>query len=74
MPISYMKLRKLLVEYDITHEKLRKGTGLTTTEVAKIRKGNYMNLQSIELIIKYLNQTTGKKLKIDDILDFVDCK
>jgi len=70
MSVSYDKLRNILRIYKIKHYTLRKETGLTTSEIAKINKDMYLTLQSAEQIARYLSTVTGKRVRIDDLMEF----
>lgn len=72
MSVSYAKLRELMVKYKIQHEVMRKEADVTTSEIAKIKKDQYMTLQSLERITRYLTIVVGQRVKIDDILTFID--
>jgi DNA-binding Xre family transcriptional regulator len=72
MSVSYAKLREIMIKYKIQHEAMRKATGCTTSEIAKINKDEYMTLQSLERITRYLTQIVKHRVKVDDILTFLD--
>jgi DNA-binding Xre family transcriptional regulator len=72
MSVSYEKLRIIMAKYRISGEMLRKETSISTTEAAKINKDVYMTLQSLERITRYLTQVVKRRVKVDDIITFVD--
>lgn len=61
--ISYKPLFKLLLERDLTKTKLRKSVGFSTATLAKMSKNEYVSLETIENICKYLN------CKIEDVVE-----
>ena len=63
--ISYKPLFRLLLERDMTKTDLRKAIGFSTTTLAKMSKGEYLSLETIENICKYLN------CKIEDVVEFL---
>jgi predicted transcriptional regulator len=72
MSVSYEKLRIIMTKYRITGEMLRKETGISTTEAAKINKDIYMTMESTERITRYLSRVMGRRVWVDDILNFID--
>ena len=65
MAISYKKLLHLMIEKDITAPQLQKDAGLSGNVFTRIRRNEYVSLESIEAICNVLN------CKVDDILDFL---
>ena len=63
--ISYKPLFRLLLERDMTKTDLRKAIGFSTTTLAKMSKGEYLSLETIENICKYLN------CKIENVVEFL---
>lgn len=61
--ISYKPLFRLLLEKDMTKTQLRTAVGLSTATLAKLSKGEYISLETIENICKYLN------CKIEDVIE-----
>ena len=61
--ISYKPLFRLLLEKDMTKTQLRTAVGLSTSTLAKLSKGEYISLETIENICKYLN------CKIEDVIE-----
>lgn len=61
--ISYKPLFKLLLEKDMTKTELRTEVGFSTATLAKLSKGEYISLETIENICKYLN------CKIEDVIE-----
>jgi DNA-binding Xre family transcriptional regulator len=70
--VSYLKLREMKRVNKIRNYMIHNATGITHDELAKINKDEYMTLQSIERILKYLSTVLNRQIKIEDILDFVD--
>ena len=63
--ISYKPLFRLLLERDMTKTDLRKAIGFSTTTLAKMSKSEYLSLETIENICKYLN------CKIENVIEFL---
>ena len=61
--ISYKPLFRLLLEKDMTKTQLRTEVGFSTATLAKLSKGEYISLETIENICKYLN------CKIEDVIE-----
>ena len=61
--ISYKPLFRLLLERDMTKTQLREAVGFSSATLAKLSKGEYISLETIENICKYLN------CKIEDIIE-----
>ena len=61
--ISYKPLFRLLLERDMTKTQLRKVVGFSSATLAKMSKGEYISLETVENIFKYLN------CKIEDVID-----
>ena len=72
MSVNYDKLRVIMTRYRITGEMLRKETGITTTEAAKINKDIFLTLPSAVKITRYISKVTEKRFRIEDIMDFKD--
>ena len=60
---SYTPLFTLLVQKGLTKTQLREATGIGTNTLAKMSKGEYVSLETIENICKYLN------CKIEDVVE-----
>jgi DNA-binding Xre family transcriptional regulator len=72
MSVSYAKLREIMIKNKIKHEVMRLATGCTTSEIAKINKDEYMTLQSLESVTKYLSGILKQSVGVDDIISFID--
>jgi DNA-binding Xre family transcriptional regulator len=59
MSISYRKLRELLIGRRIQRKELKANTGLSNDVLVKIDKDEYMNLESLEKIARYLEVEIG---------------
>ena len=53
--ISYKPLFRLLLERDMTKTQLREAVGFSSATLAKMSKGKYISLETIENICKYLD-------------------
>lgn len=61
--ISYKPLFRLLLEKDMTKTQLREAVGFSSATLAKMSKGEYISLETIESICKYLD------CRIEDVID-----
>ena len=61
--ISYKPLFRLLLERDMTKTKLREAVGFSSATLAKMSRGEYISLETVENICKYLN------CKIEDVIE-----
>lgn len=61
--ISYKPLFRLLLERDMTKTQLRTEVGFSSATLAKMSKGEYISLETIKNICKYLN------CKIEDVIE-----
>ncbi len=61
--ISYKPLFRLLLERDMTKTQLRITVGFSSATLAKMSKGEYISLETIENICNYLN------CKIEDVIE-----
>lgn len=65
MSVSYKKLSHLLIERDISHSELRNQIGYSANITSRLKKDEYVSLETIEGLCTYLN------VGVDDILDFI---
>ena len=65
--ISYKPLFRLLLERDMTKTQLREAVGFSSATLAKMSKGEYISLETVENICKYLN------CKIEDVIETQPC-
>lgn len=63
--VSYKPLFKLLVERNMTKTQLREAVGFSPATLAKMSKGEYVSLEVIENICKYLD------CKIEDVIEIL---
>ena len=61
--ISYNPLFRLLLERDMTKTQLREAVGFSPATLAKMSKGEYVSLETIENICKYLN------CRVEDVIE-----
>lgn len=61
--ISYKPLFKLLLEKDMTKTQLREAVGFSSSTLAKMSKGEYVSLETIDNICLYL------KCEIKDVIE-----
>jgi putative transcriptional regulator len=55
MAISYKKLRDILFDKQIQFKILEKNTGISHTTLSKINKDEYISLETLDIIARYLN-------------------
>ncbi|KOY65948.1 helix-turn-helix domain-containing protein [Clostridium sporogenes] len=65
MAVSYKKLFHLLIEEEMSNADLQKQAGFSANIITRLKKNEYVKLQTIESICKVLN------CRVDDILEFV---
>lgn len=68
MAVSYKKLFHLLIEREMSNTDLQKQAGFSANIITRLKRNEYIRLQSIESICKVLD------CGLDDILDFVPDK
>ena len=68
MAVSYDKLLKILEERNISHPELSRITGVSANILTRIRRDEYISLESIEKICDVL------EVGVDDVLEFVEDK
>ncbi len=64
MAVSYKKLFHLLIEKEMSNADLQKQAGFSANIITRLKKNEYVKLQTIESICKVLN------CRVDDILEF----
>lgn len=65
MSVSYKKLFHLLIEKEMSNADLQNQAGFSANIITRLKRNEYIKLQSIESICKALN------CGVDDILEFV---
>ncbi len=68
MTISYKKLFHLLIEKEMSNADLQRRAGFSANIITRLKRNEYIKLQSIESICKVLD------CGVDEILDFVPDK
>ena len=63
--ISYKPLFRLLLERNMTKTQLREAVGFSSATLAKMSKGKYISLETVENICKYLD------CKIEDVIEIL---
>ena len=64
MAVSYKKLFHLLIDKGMTNAELMEKAGFSANIITRIKRDNYISLDTIEKICKTLN------CGVDDILEF----
>lgn len=67
MSVRYKKLSHVLVERNITHSQLQRMVGYSANITSRLKKDEYVSLETIERICQKLECT------VDDILEFDFC-
>jgi len=57
-------------ELDLLHKNISIDTGLSADTLAKLEKNEYMSMESLERLARYLSKLTGKKLQPSDLFQF----
>lgn len=68
MAVSYKKLFHMLIDKNMTAAELQKEAGYSANISTRMRRDEYVSLDSIEKICRVLN------CKVDDIVEFVPDK
>ena len=68
MAVSYKKLFHLLIEKEMSNADLQKQAGFSANIITRLKRNEYVKLQTIESICKVLN------CRLDDILEFTEGK
>lgn len=63
--ISYKPLFKLLLDKDMTRIQLRQAVGFSSATLAKMSRNEYISLETIEKICKYLD------CRIEDVIEII---
>lgn len=66
MAVNYKKLFDMLIDRNMTAVELQKAAGYSANVSTRMRRNEYVSLESMEKICKVLN------CKVDDILEFLD--
>lgn len=66
MAVCYKKLFHLMIEREISSPQLQKSCGFSGNIFTRLRRNEYVSLETIEALCRKLN------CKIDDILEFED--
>ena len=66
MAVTYKKLFHLLIDKGMTNAELMEKAGFSANIITRIKRDNYISLDSIEKICKALGY------EVDDILEFTD--
>lgn len=64
MAVCYDKLFHLLIDKKVTHMQLREQSGISANIITRLKRNEYISLESIERICSALN------CGVDDILHF----
>ncbi len=65
MAVSYKKLFHLLIDKEMSNADLQKQAGFSANIITRLKRNEYIKLQSIESICRVLG------CGVDDILDFL---
>lgn len=65
MAVSYKKLFHLMIDKGITNAELMEQAGVSANIITRLKRNNYLSLDTIEKICKVLH------CGVDDILEFI---
>ncbi len=65
MAVSYKKLFHLMIDKGITNAELMEQAGVSANIITRLKRNNYLSLDTIEKICKVL------QCGVDDILEFI---
>lgn len=65
MSVNYKNLMKLLIDKEISKTALRKQIGIGTATLAKLSSNEYVSLDVIEKICKFLKVQPGEIMEIE---------
>lgn len=65
MAVSYKKMFHLLIEREMSNSDLQKQAGFSANIITRLKRNEYVKLQSVESICKVLD------CGVDDILEFI---
>lgn len=65
MAVCYDRLFHLMIDKDITNAQLREKAGVSANIITRLKKDQYISLESVENICSALN------CGVDDILEFI---
>ena len=66
MAVQYNKLFKMLIDMKMTNAELAEKAGISANIITRLKRNQYISLDSIEKICRTLH------CGVDDILDFID--
>lgn len=66
MPVRYDKLFHLMIDKKITNVQLKEMAGISANIITRIKRDEYISIESVEKICVALN------CGVDDILEFTD--
>ncbi len=66
MAVQYNKLFKMLIDMKMTNAELAEKAGISANIITRLKRDQYISLDSIEKICRTLH------CGVDDILDFID--
>lgn len=64
MAVSYKKLFHMLIEKELSNAQFQQQCGFSANIITRLKRNNYVSLETIESICKTLN------CNVDDILEF----
>lgn len=65
MAVTYKKLFHLMIDRGISNAELMERAGVSANIITRLKRGNYLSLDTIEKICKVLH------CGVDDILEFI---
>ena len=71
MAISYKKLWKLMIDYNMNKTQLRKEAGLSTNVLAKLSKNDSVSMETLMRICRVFHCDVGDIVEIVDESDYI---
>lgn len=65
--INYKGLQHLLIETEKEKSKVGAELGITSSEIAKIAKGEYITMKTLEKLCEYFDCTPDKLIKFEKL-------
>lgn len=65
--INYKGLQHLLIEKEKEKSKVGAELGITSSEIAKIAKGEYITMKTLEKLCEYFDCTPDKLIKFEKL-------
>lgn len=71
MGVSYEKYRIKLVKHKINQYDIRKATKLGSGTLTKLNKDEFVNLSSLDTIVKYFREAHNDNCDYKDLIEYI---